>query len=240
MTSLKTTVLIISSLLIFSCQTEKNQQLDEGYYILEKIVKEGNTTLKDLDIRNGVLQVKGQDSLIFEGNMNIGLHYFDNDHFKYQLTGNKLSLFNKGQKEKLQLSFDKDSLLRIDIHDNTQLYFKKLQLELEGKYSILSYERYPQANLDTINKYRDELTEGIAFDFKDNNTVNISPKVTQFLLKHPNNTNEAFDYTLTNNTIVFSNSDYRFQLDYAYDGILHFFPKDTNFKRWDFMKPPAQ
>ncbi|UCS94814.1 hypothetical protein KZP23_07340 [Echinicola marina] len=240
MKPLKTTFIIFSSLLILSCQTEKNQQLEEGYYLLEKIVKKENNKLEDLDIRSGVLQVKGQDSLIFEGNKNIGQHFFDNDHFKYQLTGNKLHLQNSSYLEKFPLSFDQDSLLRIDIHDNTQLYFKKLQLDLVGKYSIVSYERHPQANLDTISKYRDELTEGIAFDFKENNTVNINPKVAQSLLKYPNNTNEIFDYTLTNNTIVFSNSDYSFQLDYTYDGILHFFPEDKNFKRWDFIKHPAQ
>ncbi|WP_215225284.1 hypothetical protein [Echinicola shivajiensis] len=240
MKPLKTTLIIFSSLLIFSCQAKNPQQLEEGYYLLERIVKEGDTTLKDLDINSGVLQVKGQDSLIFEGNMNIGQHFFDNDHFKYQIIGTRLILQNNSYKEKFALSFDKDSLLRIDIHDKTQLYFKQLKLNLTGKYSIVSYEKHPQANLDTISKYRDELTKGIAFHFNKDNTVNINPKVVQFLLKHPNNKNEVFDYVLTNNSIVFDNSDYSFLLDYTYDGILHFFPEDKNFRRLDFMKHPKQ
>ncbi|WP_186755827.1 hypothetical protein [Echinicola salinicaeni] len=240
MTSSKTALLIISSLLILSCQTKESQQLEEGYYLLKKIVKEGNTTLKDLDISSGVLLVKGQDSLIFEGNKNIGQHFFDNDHFKYQLTGNKLSLQNNNYKEKFVLSFDQDSLLRIDIQDNTQLYFKQLNLDLTGKYSIVSYERHPHANLDTIRRYRDELTQGIAFHFMENNTVKISSQLVSFLSKQANNNNETFNYSLSNNVLVFSNANSNFQLDYTYDGILHFFPEDKNFKRWDFMKHPEQ
>jgi len=233
---LKFTFIIFFSLLIISCTQEAPSFLKEGHYLLQKIDYEGKTNLTGTNIQSGVLHVKGSDSIIFEGVKNIGDHFFGNDHFGYELRGSKLILQNKDFKENLELFFDQDSLLRIDIHDNVRLYFERLKLDLEGEYSIVSYEVNPNANKDTVIQLRNKVFEGVVFDFKEHNTVEINQKMVEYLLNDPQIKNNVFGYTLIDKAIVFNNSTDSLKLGVSFDGVLHFYPNDKNFKRFDLIK----
>lgn len=176
--------------------------------------------------------------MTFPGFKNIGDELFKQSKFKYHISGDELVLHTDNFKQAFDFEITKDSLLKIAINNDTyeNIYFEYQTLNLSGKYRISSYtinKTFPREN---VKDHHSSIDSPVAFDFNDDKTVIINPKLFQYFAKTSSSIDSVFKYQVNDDKIVFSNSEQTFELPYTYDGILHLHLNGEVFEKFDLGK----
>ena len=238
----KTTFCILASILsiAMSCNSDNKEiSLKKGYYLLAKTDNRASNGIGTaINFASMSLHVGDHDSLTFPGFKNIGELLFKQDKFKYEISGDEITLYNKDFKESFDFEITTDSLLKIEVNKDqwANIYFKYQNLKLEGKYVIGGYTKQKTVTHEDItNDSRTSfLFDVIAFEFTEDNSVMVNSKLLRYL-NHKTVNDSIFRYQVKEKAIVFSNDELSFQLPYTYDGILRLRPDDKNFIKWDMV-----
>ena len=221
---------------IFACNSEKQQvKLKTGTYSLKK--SDQNTLNTKINFASATLQISNNDSLTFPGFKNIGIELFGQDKFKYQIYGNEILLYNDNFKERFDFEITKDSLLKLTVNKDKfkNIYFEHQILNLLGKYQITSFTKNKAIPFENLKEHYSSFNS-VAFEFSDDKSVIINPKIFKYLLKEATAIDSIFQYKVQGNKIVFSNSKQTFELPYSYDGVIHLHLNNDIFKKFDLGK----
>ncbi|MDO3695076.1 hypothetical protein QVZ41_09495 [Wenyingzhuangia sp. chi5] len=227
------------SVILSSCNpTGKKSTLEEGYYQLTSSTAKKNSVIP-LNFVSGTLHVINHDSLEFTGYKSIGETLFGHNKFNYKINNNIITLYNNSFKESfpLNISQSKDIVIEVNHEKFKTLFFERLKLKLNlEKYVVVSFTKQQNTDNQKIEPYLNHFFNHAVFDFISKDSVIVSPKMIQYLLKDSIEVNPKFQYKITNQKIFFYNTKHQFTIPYTYDGVLHLNINDETFVKLDLIK----